>query len=184
MRSIPKWAREARSAWSYVGQKRPPFAVAPKCGQESVWDYPRPPRLENDSREVTVRVGDTVIARTRRAVRVLETASPPTFYLPFKDVRLEILEPGPASSRCEWKGEARYWTVVFTDQRFERVAWSYEDPFPGFGPIRGYLSFYPARFECYVGSVRVKAQPGHFYGGWVTPEVVGPFKGEPGSERW
>ncbi|UCE85590.1 MAG: DUF427 domain-containing protein [Deltaproteobacteria bacterium] len=184
MRSIPEWARRGRSGWRYVGQERPPFAVAPAAGQESVWDYPRPPRVEPDAREVVVRVGATEIARTRRSVRVLETASPPTFYIPREDVRSELLEPSAGSSRCEWKGEARYWNVILPDQRLGRVAWSYPDPFPGFEAIRDHLSFYPARVECGVGSIRVEPQPGRFYGGWVTPEIVGPFKGEPGSEGW
>jgi uncharacterized protein (DUF427 family) len=172
------------AGWRYYGQKRPTFAVLPRPGQESVWDYPRPPRVEKDSREVTVRFGALEVARSRRCLRVLETASPPTFYLPPADVRWKFLEPASGKSYCEWKGEAHYWTVVLPDRRLERAAWSYPDPSPGFESLRGCLSFYPSRLDCYVDEIRVEPQPGHFYGGWVTPEIVGPFKGEPGSEAW
>jgi len=182
MDSVPEWARQRRSGWRYVGQERPPFAVIPKPGQQSVWDYPRPPRIERDPRQVIVRVGAVVIAHSHRSARVLETGSPPSFYLPPEDVELGLLKTIADSSSCEWKGEATYWTLVVSDRRIERAAWSYPDPFPGFEGIRGYFSFYAARVECYVDSVRVEAQPGGFYGGWITPEVAGPFKGMAGSE--
>ena len=184
MEPIPEWARQRRAAWRYIGKERPPFAVGPGPGQESVWDYPRPPRVERDRREVVVRVGPIVIARSDRSRRVLETASPPSFYLPPEDVQVNLLQPSADRSWCEWKGEATYWTLVVSDRRAERVAWSYPDAFHGFEDIRGYFSFYPARVECYVNSVRVQAQPGRFYGGWITPEIVGPFKGVLGSEAW
>jgi uncharacterized protein (DUF427 family) len=183
-RPFPDWARAARSGWRYHGQERPSFAAVPGPGQESVWDYPRPPRLAEDEREVVIRVGEVEIARTRRSLRVLETASPPTFYLPPEDVRMELLEPSPGRSLCEWKGEARYFSLVLPTRRIEQVGWSYPKPFPEFERIRGYLSVYPARVECFVDEARVQPQPGRFYGGWVTPELVGPFKGEPGSEGW
>ncbi|MBA2408356.1 MAG: DUF427 domain-containing protein [Gammaproteobacteria bacterium] len=184
MKSIPDWIARARGRWRYSGQERPPFAIAPQPGQESVWDYPRPPRIERDTREVVVRVGETVIARSNRSLRVLETASPPTFYLPPQDPHAEFLTPSAGGSHCEWKGEARYWSVVIAEQRLESIAWSYPHPLPGFESLAGYCSFYPARIECYVDSARVQPQPGRFYGGWVTPELVGPFKGEPGTEGW
>jgi uncharacterized protein (DUF427 family) len=181
---VPDWARLARSRWQYRGQERPPFAVVPGPGQESVWDYPRPPRLESTDREVTIVVGATEIARTRRSVRVLETASPPTFYLPPDDVRVEFLEMAAGASYCEWKGEAHYWSVTVPGSRVGSAAWAYADPLPGFESIRGYFAFYPSRVACAVDGIGVIAQPGRFYGGWVTPDVVGPFKGEPGSEGW
>ncbi len=184
MARTPAWALAGRSGWRWTGTERPPFAETPKQGQESVWDYPRPPRLEVDPRPVVVRAGDDLVAETRRAVRVLETASPPTFYLPPEDIMPGRLEPASGSSHCEWKGEARYWDVVVARERLARCAWSYPDPYPEFESIRGYVSFYPARLECTVGGARVTPQPGRFYGGWVTPELVGPFKGEPGSEGW
>ncbi|CAN5917032.1 DUF427 domain-containing protein [soil metagenome] len=174
----------ARSLWRYIGQERPPFAAEPAPGQESVWDYPRPPRLQIDPREVIVRLGQTDIARSTRAIRVLETASPPTFYLPREDVRIERLQPSPGSSMCEWKGQARYWSVVVDDRKLEGAAWVYPDPLPDFEAIRGYFAFYPTQLECFVGGVRALPQPGRFYAGWVTPELTGPFKGEPGSQGW
>jgi uncharacterized protein (DUF427 family) len=174
----------SEALWKYRGQVRPPFAEDPREGQESVWDYPRPPRLVADPREVVVRAGDVEVARTRHALRVLETAAPPTFYLPPDDVRTELLEPAAGSSWCEWKGAARYWDLVLPAGRIARVAWSYETPTEPFAALRSHLAFYPALLDCRVAGVRVAPQPGRFYGGWVTPEVVGPFKGEPGTEGW
>lgn len=185
MRSLPEWAREARGRWRWTGEERPPFAEEPGPGQESVWDYPRPPRVEPDEREVVVRHRDLVVARSASALRVLETASPPTFYLPPEDVRTDLLEPAAGTSRCEWKGEARYWKLTTPDgERVERAAWSYPDPFPGYQEIAHHFSFYPARVECSVDGERVRPQPGGFYGGWLTSEIVGPVKGEPGSGGW
>jgi uncharacterized protein (DUF427 family) len=178
------WVGDTPGRWRYRGQQRPPFAVTPGPGQESVWDYPRPPRVEPDAREVIVRVAEIEIARTSRAIRVLETASPPTFYIPRADVHLGRLEPAGGSSLCEWKGAARYWSVVVPSRQLDAVGWSYDDPPPRFEPIRGHLSFYPGLIECYVAGIRVMPQPGRFYGGWITPEVVGPFKGDPGSQAW
>lgn len=170
--------------WRYYGQVRPPFAEEPGPGQQSVWDYPRPPRIEEEPREVIVRVGDIEVACTRRALRVLETASPPTVYIPRADVATEYLRPAQGSSRCEWKGTARYWTVCVGPVVLDAVGWSYEDPLPAFDAIRAHLSFYPARIDCSVAGIRVRAQAGGFYGGWITPEIVGPFKGDPGSSGW
>ena len=164
--------------------RRPPFAIPPGAGQESVWDYPRPPRLVRDAREVTVRAGEVEIARSRSVIRVLETASPPTFYLPLADVHREYLEPAGGRSYCEWKGEARYWHVVAGGARIERAAWSYPDPLPPFVDLKWHLAFYAGLLDCRVDGIRVLPQPGRFYGGWITPEIVGPFKGEPGTEGW
>jgi uncharacterized protein (DUF427 family) len=174
----------ASSGWRHVGRDRPPFAVEPGPGQESVWDYPRPPRLEPDARHVVVRAGATVLAATTRAVRVLETGSPPTFYLPPDDVRREYLTAAPGTSMCEWKGRASYWTVVTPEGRWEHAGWSYLDPVPAFSAVRGYVSFYPGRVECTVEGEIVRPQPGGFYGGWITREIVGPWKGEPGTGAW
>lgn len=170
--------------WRYTGAERPEFASPPGPGQESVWDYPRPPRLERDERRVEVIHRGVTIADTRAAYRVLETASPPTFYLPPADVRTEYLEPTARSTMCEWKGRATYWALRSGTEKLAEVAWSYPQPLPDFEVIAGYLSFYPARIECRVGGLRVRPQPGGFYGGWVTPEIVGPFKGEPGTGWW
>ncbi len=170
--------------WRYRGQERPPWALEPGPGQESVWDYPRPPRLEPDARCVVVRVGSHELARSERAIRILETASPPTFYLPPEDVDLAALEAASGGSHCEWKGTARYFDYSKDGVRLEAFAWSYPDPFPEFEAIRDFLSFYPARAECLVDGERVRPQPGGFYGGWLTDEIVGPVKGDPGSSGW
>lgn len=174
----------ARAGWTHRGAGRPSWAIEPGPNQESVWDYPRPPRMDEDSRLVRVLHDGKVIAETRNAVRILETASPPTFYLPPDDVRTDLLERARGASICEWKGSATYWSLVEDRGEVPNVAWSYETPFPDFTSIRGYLSFYPSKLECYVGDHRVKPQPGDFYGGWITPEVVGPFKGDPGTGGW
>jgi uncharacterized protein (DUF427 family) len=171
----------ARAAWRYLGSERPSFAVAPGPEQESVWDYPRPPRLEQDARHVEVHLGDVRLAATDRALRVLETASPPTFYIPRSDIDMSLLIAASGSSACEWKGTARYWGV---SAGREPVAWTYPTPHETYASLRDHLAFYPARVECYVDGVRVQPQLGRFYGGWITPELVGPFKGEPGSEGW
>lgn len=179
-----KIEERARAMWRHVGDGRPPFARTPGPGQESVWDYPRPPRIAADTREVVVRAGEVEIARTRRALRVLETASPPTFYLPWDDLRHDCLEPGPGSSTCEWKGRASYWNVVVDGRRLVAVAWSYAEPLGPMAALLDHLAFYPGRVACTVDGERVQPQPGKFYGGWITSELVGPFKGEPGTERW
>jgi len=150
-----------------------------------VWDYPRPPRLDPTERLVMVMLAGTMIARTRRAIRVLETSHPPTFYLPPDDVSRQYLRPSAGGgSVCEWKGAASYFDVIAGGHTVERSAWTYLNPTPDFGAITGYFSFYPSAFECSVDGEVVKAQPGEFYGGWVTAEVVGPFKGGPGTWGW
>ncbi len=178
----PRWLRDARSGWTHRGRKRPPFAVQPGPGQESVWDYPRPPAIVRDSREVVVRHGEVLLARSRDACRVLETASPPTFYLPPEDVMAELLRPEHGSSFCEWKGQARYWGLH--EAPGVPVAWTYPTPFDAFAALAGCYAFYPERVACYVAGERVRTQPGGFYGGWITAEVVGPFKGDPGTSNW
>lgn len=174
----------ARAHWTHRGARRPEWAEEPGPGQESVWDYPRPPRLEHDARLVRVVHANEVLAESRRAIRVLETASPPTFYVPREDVQMALLRPGKGSSHCEWKGRATYWSLVLGTGSIENVGWSYEQPYPEFEAIRGGLSFYPSKVACYVDGERVRPQPGGFYGGWITAEVLGPFKGEPGTGGW
>ena len=169
--------------WKYRGQKRPDFAALPAPGQESVWDYPRPPKLVPDRRLVEVYYGDQKVAWSHRTYRALETASPPSFYIPTKDVNWELLSVSPGSSVCEWKGLAKYWNLS-SNTELGVVGWSYPEHSPAFEQIRDYISFYPAILACYVSGERVRAQPGQFYGGWVTNEVVGPFKGDPGTEYW
>jgi len=175
---------QARSHWHHRGSRRPDWAIEPGPGEESVWDYPRPPRLEDDLRLVRISRGNTVLAESCRTVRILETASPPTFYIPPQDVRTDLLSRAPGASLCEWKGSATYWSLCIDDQELPKVAWSYEQPFTDFNRILGYLAFYPSKLNCYVGEHHITPQPGDFYGGWITPEVVGPFKGEPGTGGW
>ena len=165
--------------WKYKGQERPPFAISPAAGQESVWDYPRPPELMADNRTIEVRAKDgALIARSNSSFRVLETASPPTFYLAPESI-LEPLIAVEGSSFCEWKGRASYFS-----HRDIRLAWRYDNPSDRFMPIDGWYSFYASLADCFVDGERVGAQDGDFYGGWITPEVVGPFKGDPGTSGW
>ncbi|MEM7501175.1 MAG: DUF427 domain-containing protein [Pseudomonadota bacterium] len=168
--------------WSFRGQSRPDFAATPDAGQESVWDYPRPPALVGCSRAIRVESGGAVIASTCRSFRVLETASPPTFYLPPSSVDASLLVAAGGSSFCEWKGAATYFTLASDPDT--PVAWCYPHPSPAFSEIRNYLSFYPGRVACFVDDERVRPQAGGFYGGWITADVVGPFKGDPGTQGW
>lgn len=151
--------------------------------EESVWDYPRPPKLIADSRLLIVRLGAQLIAESRETYRVLETAAPPTFYVPPSDVRVELLKSFPGTSLCEWKGTARYWTLE-TLTSSQAVGWSYPKAQAPYAAISGYFSFYPGRVECFIDGERVRPQPGYFYGGWITDEIVGPWKGDPGTEGW
>jgi uncharacterized protein (DUF427 family) len=159
--------------------------VVPDPGQESAWDYPRPPRAEADGRLVVIEF-DGVVARTREAVRVLETSHPPAWYLPRAAFADGVLRSAPGSSWCEFKGRADYLDIVSPQGRVAAgAAWTYPDPSPGFESIAGHVALYAGGMDCItVDGVIVTAQPGGFYGGWVTPDVVGPFKGGPGSNGW
>jgi uncharacterized protein (DUF427 family) len=184
MSELPSWIARARDHWRWRGAERPPFAVVPKPGQSSVWDFPRPPRIERETREVLVRWGERLVARTQSAVKVLETGHPPSFYLPWLDVDKSLLQPAEGSSFCEWKGPARYFSLVDGDQSLAGVAWSYPKPLAGAEAVAECVAFYTNGLTCFVGGAAVTPQPGGFYGGWITPELVGPFKGEPGSSGW
>lgn len=165
--------------WQHTGQQRPDFADEPKPGEESVWDYPRPPAIVDDHRVVRVLALDgTLLARSSISKRVLETASPPTFYLPVEALQAD-LTPVAGSSFCEWKGKAEYF--AYADQR---LAWRYAKPTQAFAELAGWFSFYPAQCQCFVAGQNVRAQAGGFYGGWITDEIVGPYKGEPGRSGW
>ncbi len=151
-----------------------------------MWDYPRPPRVERSSSLVEVVLDDIVIASTRAAYRVLETSHPPVYYLPPSDIT-----PGhvrPSSRRptfCEFKGLAVYFHIEASDLFEPDAAWAYPHPSAGYLEITDYVSFYPARMDgCYVDGELVQPQPGGFYGGWITSQIVGPFKGVPGSSFW
>ncbi len=162
-----------------------PERIAPGPGQESVWDYPRPPRLEPVGKRIRVTFNGVAIADTRRAWRVLETSHPPVYYIPPEDLRRDLLVRTSRSSFCEWKGLARYVTVRVGERSAEAAGWTYPEPTAGFEPIRDHVAFYPAAMDrCTVDGEEARPQPGRFYGGWVTSDVVGPFKGEPGTESW
>jgi uncharacterized protein (DUF427 family) len=163
---------------------RPDSIVVPGPGQESVWDYPRPPRLESAGARIRAELGGVTLADSVRALRVLETAGPPVYYVPPEDCDARYLEPVERTTLCEWKGVARLWTVRVGDALAREAGWSYPDPFEGFEALRDHLAFYPRKRACFVGEERAEPQPGAYYGGWVTRSVVGPFKGEPGSEDW
>ena len=150
-----------------------------------MWDYPRPPRVEPSSALVEVVLGGDVIASTTRAVRVLETSSPPVYYLPRDDVAAGVLQPADGATWCEWKGRAVYFDAVCGDVRAERAAWSYPTPTEAFAELQDWLAFYPGRVDaCFVDGERVRPQPGRYYGGWITDAIVGPFKGDPGTQDW
>lgn len=154
---------------------------------ESVWDYPRPPRLEPVAKRIRVVLGGAVVAETARAHRVLETSHPPVYYVPLDDVAPGALEPAQGrGSLCEWKGAASYYDVIGGNgRRVERGAWAYLSPASGYEPIRGAVAFYAGPMdECTVGDERVEPQPGGFYGGWITRDLEGPFKGAPGTTGW
>lgn len=152
---------------------------------EDVWRYPRPPALEPVPQELRIVFAGVTVAMTTAAFRVLETSHPPVYYLPRSAFSACTLEPAGGGSVCEWKGEARYWTIRVGKQTAERAAWSYPDPTPAFAAIRDHLAVYAGPMDaCFVGADRVTPQPGGFYGGWITPNLKGPFKGGPGSVGW
>jgi uncharacterized protein (DUF427 family) len=162
-----------------------PRRIEPGPGQESVWDYPRPPRVEPTDAHVVIEFGGRVIADTRRAVRVLETSQAPGFYLPPDDVDLSTLVASSRRSTCEWKGTAAYFSVQVGDRVALDAVWSYPEPWVGFEAIARHLAFYAQHMDiCTVDGEVVQANEGDFYGGWVTSKVVGPFKGGPGSWGW
>ena len=152
---------------------------------ESVWDYPRPPRVEDSPRHIQVVFNGVTIADSIRAKRVLETSHPPTYYLPPEDVRMDYLAPSPRRTVCEWKGQASYYSIAVGERTAENAAWSYPRPTAPFASIRGYIAVYPHEMDaCLVDGEKAEPQPGGFYGGWVTSGLIGPFKGGPGSLSW
>ena len=162
-----------------------PKAHLPGPGQESVWDYPRPPRLEQFAGSITVELGGQVIASTTRAWRVLETSHPPSYYLPRAAFAEGVLRPASGSSWCEWKGRATYYDVVAAARQAVGAAWTYEQPNPRFSEITGAIAVMPCKVDrCTVNGEQVTPQPGGFYGGWVTSWITGPFKGGPDSFGW
>ncbi len=159
--------------------------IEPGPGQESVWDYPRPPRLEPVRDRLRVVFAGETLADTRRGFRVLETSHPPVFYFPADDVRRDLLRPARGQSWCEFKGRARYWSVVVGSVRSDRAAWSYPNPAAAYAAIKDCLAFYASCMQaCWVGDEQAYPQNGDFYGGWITSRIVGPFKASPSMLGW
>ena len=159
--------------------------IKPKSGQESVWDYPRPPVLVDCHKTIKVIFAGQLIAESSNTKRVLETSHPPTFYIPPEDVRVDLLQPISNTSFCEWKGMARYYDIVVDSKTASAASWCYPEPTRRFESMRNYLAFYPHMMDaCFVGDEKVQSQAGGFYGGWITSDIVGPFKGEPGTMGW
>ncbi|MET3720874.1 MULTISPECIES: DUF427 domain-containing protein [unclassified Arthrobacter] len=159
--------------------------VIPLPGQESVWDYQRPPRVEHSVEKIRIFWGGELILETADSVRVLETSHPPVYYLPRSAFRPGVLEPASGSSFCEFKGTAKYLTVRAGGAVAEEAAWFYPEPTAGFEILADRVAVYPGRMDCCeVDGQRVRPQAGGFYGGWITDRVVGPFKGGPGTLGW
>lgn len=162
--------------------KRP---ITPNSGQESVWEYPRPPRLEPVNKVLRVDFAGETIALSERGYRVLETSHPPVYYIPAWDIRREFLTEAPGHSFCEFKGFAQYWSLEAGGRHEARAAWSYPEPTPSYAAIQDHLAFYASRVDaCWVGDEQVQPQEGDFYGGWITSSIIGPFKGGPGTAGW
>ncbi|MBD2665803.1 hypothetical protein B6N60_02311 [Richelia sinica FACHB-800] len=162
-----------------------PKPIPPQPGQESVWDYPRPAILQPTNKHIKVIFNGIVLAETTSAKRVLETSHPPSYYIPAEDIKTEYLIATSRKSMCEWKGISEYYDISVGDKYVHNVAWRYIQPTPNFRAIQDHYSFYPALMDaCYVNDELVTPQAGGFYGGWITADVVGPFKGEPGTNWW
>jgi len=175
-----------RQGWS---GNRPAQIEPVGPGEESVWDYPRPPMIDDAPAAVRITLEGHILAETTRAKRIKETASPPTVYINPDDCNFTLLKEAPGVSICEWKGKAQYFDIHLpSGTHVRQAAWSYPDPFEniikGMDQLADWICFYPSKAECYVGDERVRPQPGQFYGGWVTAQIKGPFKGEPGTGGW
>jgi uncharacterized protein (DUF427 family) len=157
----------------------------PDMPRESVWEYPRPPRLEKTSVPLKVYLGEEIIASTNSGFRLLETSHPPTYYFAPQDVRMDRLSPVAGGSFCEFKGNAQYFDVVGPGRRVARGALTYPRPVAEYAALSNCIAFYPSKMTtCWVGSEIAKAQDGDFYGAWITANLIGPFKGAPGTLRW
>ncbi len=153
--------------------------------KESVWDYPRPPRLEPTARRLRVVFAGKTIADTTRGLRILETSHPPTYYIPISDIDMNCLKASTHRSWCEFKGAAMYWNLESGNRLSPNAAWSYPNPMPNYAALKDHIAFYASRVDaCYVDDEKVSAQEGDFYGGWITSDLVGPFKGGKGTWGW
>jgi uncharacterized protein (DUF427 family) len=160
--------------------------TTPNTATESVWDYPRPPRLEPTSSRIRITHAGILLADTTHALRILETSHPPVYYIPPADIAMHHLKPSQRrGSFCEFKGIATYWTIDLPNANSPDAAWSYAHPSPAYAALRDHLAFYASRVdECTVDGELVHPQPGDFYGGWITSRITGPFKGPPGTLGW
>eukprot|EP01016_Furgasonia_blochmanni_P013607 TRINITY_DN16970_c0_g1_i1.p1 TRINITY_DN16970_c0_g1~~TRINITY_DN16970_c0_g1_i1.p1 ORF type:complete len:241 (+),score=46.63 TRINITY_DN16970_c0_g1_i1:47-724(+) len=180
--SILKFVLLATQFSSMLSSMPTPIRVP---GKECVWDYPRPPKLEPVTKRIRILFNNETVADSTGAYRVCETSHPPTYYIPRTDFNQEYVKKAAGSSFCEWKGQATYWSIQVGDKLAQKCAWSYEDPTPGFLPIKGMLAVYAGMMDaCFVEEEKVVPQPGGFYGGWITSDITGPFKGEPGTYGW
>jgi uncharacterized protein (DUF427 family) len=154
-------------------------------GQESVWSYPRPPLAAPSLKRLAIIHRGMTVADSEAVVRTLETSHPPSYYVPPSDVAMALLEKTDKRSFCEWKGVAVYYDVVIGEERIRDAAWTYPDPTAAFAVLKDHIAFYASAFErCLIDGKPVSPQPGGFYGGWITDDVKGPFKGVPGSRFW
>ena len=159
--------------------------IKPKAGQESVWDYPRPPKMEPFRGHIRIVLYNKIVVDTNNAIRVLETSHPPTYYLPIDDFQNGVLQPTSKTSFCEYKGVASYWNLVVDGKVVTQAAWGYRNPSAQYTALKDTLSVYAHLVDaCYVNDEQVQAQAGDFYGGWITSNIVGPFKGGPGTWGW
>lgn len=178
----PRLAKEA-ARWKQ--SVKPPFVQTPESGQRSVWDFPRPPAVERVLDRVTIEFGGQTVVSTDRCLRVCETASPPTYYVPRADIAVDVLTPGQGLSMCEWKGRARYFDLVVDGRRSEQAAWDYPSVSAEYAVLADHVAFYASRVDrCTVAGEVVRPQAGHFYAGWITSDLAGPFKGDPGTQGW
>jgi len=158
--------------------------IMPLPGQQCVWDYPLPPKVEDSTRQITVVFNGTVIAHTKRARRVLEEGYPPVYYIPPEDVRMEHIVPTKHTTRCKFKGTASHCTVAVGDKTAENAGWYYPQPTPDFADIKDYIAFYPSKVDAFLDREKVEPMEGGSYGGWVTKDITGPFKDHPDSVLW
>lgn len=155
-----------------------------KADVESVWDYPLPPKVEEFPQPIKIVFNGEIIADSLNSKRVLEKGHPPVYYLPMQDINSKLLKPSSKRTWCEWKGQAEYYDVIVGNQISINAAWYYPNPTPEFVELAGYVAFYANKVEgCFVGDERVEAQAGGFYGGWITSNIQGPFKGSPSSKE-
>lgn len=162
-----------------------PQRIPPGPGQESVWDYPRPPKLEPSTKRIRIVFNSVTIVDTQKAMRMLETSHPPVYYIPPDDAQMQYFSPTPRSTFCEWKGVASYYTLAVEDKQCVNGAWYYPSPTARFADMKDYIAVYPSQMDaCYVDDEVVQSQAGDFYGGWITKDIVGPFKGGAGSWGW